>query len=156
MGPSSTLAGTKALALKRAEVGDTVPFRRTIGEACLEPTGTGSGWRGEDFAERGVVAGVESVLLRDGGANSVMVCADTAGDSTISPHSSSSLPVSDGAENAGAGAGLGGVLVSSAPRLAHGSMTVVGERFGGASGDMGTALNSSTFVEVLLWDTRSL
>lgn len=154
MGRSSVLAGTKALGLKRAEVGETVPFKRTMGEACFEPEGSGRGWRGEDFAERGVVEGVESVLLRVGGGNSVIVCAEeTAGDSTISPHSSSSSP---GSAVGAVGAALGGGFVSRTLRLAHGSVTVTGEGLGGSMGAMGMALDRSTFVNVRLWDAGSL
>ena len=40
IGPCSTEAGTNELALKTEDVGDTVPFKRTMGDACFDPVCT--------------------------------------------------------------------------------------------------------------------
>lgn len=90
IGPCSTPRGTKLFALKNADVGEIVLFRRTIGEACI--ASGDSSWTLIDFMECGVMFAVGRVLLRestrDGG--SVKVGVDTVGLDTISPHSSSS------------------------------------------------------------------
>jgi len=172
IGPSSTLPGTKALILNSADVGDTVPFKRTIGEACLVPDVWGNGWFGEERIERGVVEGVERVGLRVGGSEGVDgsenefegkcvvgVCAETAGDSTISPQSSSSSLSSLTCGAAGVGAASVGGLVSRAPRVVHGSaggpVWSLGGEMEDSTGASAASLRRSVLVAVLLCDEGS-
>src|SRR5690349_21166283 len=64
MGPTSVAGGKKLLNLNLAEVGDTVPFRRTIGVAWRDAgvvstsgLGTGEGLAGVDWKGVGVLDG---------------------------------------------------------------------------------------------------
>ena len=58
--PISASRGMNFPGLNRAEVGDTVPLRRTIGDACLD----NGAWMGDIFADLGVEAGVDRVGFR--------------------------------------------------------------------------------------------
>ena len=88
-GPITPISASKGMnfpGLNRAEVGDTVPLRRTMGDACFD----NGGWIGDIFADLGVDAGVDKVGFRLESGTNDSVGVLMAGDSTISPQSSSS------------------------------------------------------------------
>lgn len=58
--PISASNGMNFPGPNRADVGDTVPLRRTIGDACFD----NGAWIGDIFADLGVDAGVDKVGLR--------------------------------------------------------------------------------------------
>jgi hypothetical protein len=138
-----------------------------MGEACLDPDAGGNGWSGEDLTDRGVVEGVESVALRVVGSEKELelmsargVCAEeTAGDSTISPQSSSSSSLSFSLAFGVEVAGTDGGFVSKTPRAAHGSVGIVVWAVGGEMGDCNGAgvvsLSKSMVVAVLLCEVGS-
>ena len=118
IGSMTVLMGTKLLDLKVDDVGETVPLRRTIGEACRE-TGV---WAGEGLVDGSAVDSVGRACSRPGfwpRLAAIGVLIDTAGDSTISPHSSSS-------SSAVVSAAFVCKLVSNWPRLAQGLDSVEG------------------------------
>jgi len=88
-GPISPISASKGInfpGLNREEVGDTVPFRRTIGDACFDS----GACMGDILADLGVDAGVDRVGFRLESCMNDSVGVLMAGDSTISPQSSSS------------------------------------------------------------------
>ena len=60
----SESVGTRALGVKRAEVGETTPLRRTIGVASTGAVGGGRGWNSDVVAEAGVVEVVVTLSFR--------------------------------------------------------------------------------------------
>jgi hypothetical protein len=75
---SSESVGTKALDPKIAEVGETMPLRRTMEDACVGPVGGGNGWSGEDVAATGAVKVIDAVLWRVGGSENSAIGACAA------------------------------------------------------------------------------